>query len=420
MNFVSRNVSVVDLHHRHGDRVDPHRRLPPPGSQEEIVAGRRGDVLQLARPLQPARGGRPSPPTSGSRARAGSRCASCHFDGPDRQRRVGVRHRPAQVDAAERELQPAQPRPAEDPQLLGDLRRGRGLRAQHPQRLRARARSRRRGVRQPPARRRPRAPSTPTTACSSATTATSTTAPCVINAFPPRRTRTARSSRSRCPAAAPPCRRSTALREWVRLRGPHAGRADRRRCPARLDADRRAGRRSGCSTQQGCANCHGDRRCSASSIKDFTSPPAAGRCSPTSAPAPFTGNPVGAQYLNEFLRNINSFNLGVPGRRQRPRRQHRRRREGHAGAERGGRRAARRRTRSARDYNADGRGIGFTIAVAARHRRLAALLPQRRLRDARLRAHRRQAPHRHSERSRTACRTRATANKVVQFLRSID
>src|SRR5207247_7102057 len=48
------------------------------------------------------------------------------------------------------------------------------------------------------------------------------------------------------------------------------------------------------------------------SLKDFTSPPGGTEIF-TERTGMFTGNPVGAQYLNRFLRDIGSFNLGVPG-----------------------------------------------------------------------------------------------------------
>jgi hypothetical protein len=48
-------------------------------------------------------------------------------------------------------------------------------------------------------------------------------------------------------------------------------------------------------------------------VKDFASPPASTEIFTERNPTNFTGNPVGAQYLNRFLRDVGSFNLGVPG-----------------------------------------------------------------------------------------------------------
>jgi cytochrome c peroxidase len=62
----------------------------------------------------------------------------------------------------------------------------------------------------------------------------------------------------------------------------------------------------------GCANCHGGINWTLS-VKDFTSPPAGTEIFTERNPAQVFGNPVGAQYLNRFLRDIGSFQLGVPG-----------------------------------------------------------------------------------------------------------
>jgi len=64
--------------------------------------------------------------------------------------------------------------------------------------------------------------------------------------------------------------------------------------------------------QAGCDTCHGGSKWTVST-KDFVSPPPANQIFTETSPAPVTGNPVGAQYLDRFLRNIGSFNLGVPG-----------------------------------------------------------------------------------------------------------
>ncbi|MGI8461850.1 MAG: hypothetical protein ACR2OC_09500 [Solirubrobacterales bacterium] len=109
-------------------------------------------------------------------------------------------------------------------------------------------------------------------------------------------------------------------------------------------------------TAQGCASCHGAPLFT-SSIKDFVSPPAAAERF-TERSGTFTGNPVGNEYLNRFLTDINSFNLGVPG----------------AGNDIGNNIGATEKASSAiaagvtqpaqdglgKDYNADGAGIGFS------------------------------------------------------------
>lgn len=75
--------------------------------------------------------------------------------------------------------------------------------------------------------------------------------------------------------------------------------------------------------QQGCAECHGGTKWT-TSTKDFTSPPAATEVftevagpnpPPNGSPAPIApGDPIGTQYLNRFLSDIGSFNLNVRGK----------------------------------------------------------------------------------------------------------
>ena len=61
------------------------------------------------------------------------------------------------------------------------------------------------------------------------------------------------------------------------------------------------------------------------------------------------------------------------------------------------------------DYNGDGRGVGYNVPSLLGIEPAAALLPQRRLRDARLRRRQREAPHRERQAARQARRARATA-----------
>ncbi len=64
--------------------------------------------------------------------------------------------------------------------------------------------------------------------------------------------------------------------------------------------------------EAGCATCHGGGKWTIST-KDFVSPPAAADIFTERSPAPFVDNPVPTQYLNRFLRDIGSFNIGVAG-----------------------------------------------------------------------------------------------------------
>jgi cytochrome c peroxidase len=104
----------------------------------------------------------------------------------------------------------------------------------------------------------------------------------------------------------------TALREWVRRavrtpRGPSTSRGVGNRL-----SKSQVSKGHTLFVQAGCTACHVGGKFTLST-KDFTSPPAATEFfTETSPPATF-GAPIGAQYLNRFLRDIGSFNLGVAG-----------------------------------------------------------------------------------------------------------
>ncbi|HLF28165.1 MAG TPA: YncE family protein [Anaerolineae bacterium] len=141
------------------------------------------------------------------------------------------------------------------------------------------------------------------------------TAPAVINAFAkanagrPQLSVTLPGSATAWPAL-------EALREWVRfgIRTPNGklttseltaggGNSTGGLNPADVTAGRRL------FFQAGCQVCHGGAKWTISN-KDFVSPPAAAEIFTENPPVATT---VNAQYLNRFLRNINSFNLGVVG-----------------------------------------------------------------------------------------------------------
>jgi cytochrome c peroxidase len=104
----------------------------------------------------------------------------------------------------------------------------------------------------------------------------------------------------------------TALREWVRnaVRTPNSPLTNATLANASVPADILQGR--SLFQAAGCASCHGGLNWTVS-VKDFTSPPASAEIFTERNPTPFTGNPVAVQYLNRFLRDVGSFNLGVPG-----------------------------------------------------------------------------------------------------------
>ncbi len=154
----------------------------------------------------------------------------------------------------------------------------------------------------------------------------------------------------------------TALREWVRLAirtpngvltqgelsAPNVGITPNPDYTGGLnDADVVA--RRTLFWQVGCAQCHAGGKWTAST-KDFISPPGAAEISTETVPTPTFGTPVGAQFLNRFLVNINSFNLNVAGQGNtipgQPEIGAVEKNE--AGLDALG-----------RDYNADGKGIGF-------------------------------------------------------------
>jgi YVTN family beta-propeller protein len=103
----------------------------------------------------------------------------------------------------------------------------------------------------------------------------------------------------------------TALREWVRnaVRTPQAPLPIAGLPNAPTSAQLIAGRNL--FVNANCISCHGGSSWT-NSVKNFTSPPV-GLFFTERAPAQAFGNPVGAQYINQVLRDIGSFNLGVAG-----------------------------------------------------------------------------------------------------------
>jgi cytochrome c peroxidase len=114
----------------------------------------------------------------------------------------------------------------------------------------------------------------------------------------------------------------SALNEWVRvaIRTPNAPLTDAQIEGGVPMSDVLAGR--DLFKQAGCTGCHGGNQWT-SSVRDFSPPPALTDIfceTSTGAGTPpgcqktaVIGNPVNTQYLARFLRDINSFNLNVPG-----------------------------------------------------------------------------------------------------------
>lgn len=103
----------------------------------------------------------------------------------------------------------------------------------------------------------------------------------------------------------------TAMREWTRVavRTPNGPLRATKNRPGAILKDVAAGR---ALFAQSCASCHNGGKWTLSTL-DFTPPSAAAEFVTERAPAQTSGNPVGSQYLRRFVSDIGSFNLGVPG-----------------------------------------------------------------------------------------------------------
>ena len=141
------------------------------------------------------------------------------------------------------------------------------------------------------------------------------TAPCVINAF-----RLANANRKQLTVTLPgdgrgPIPALTALREWVRfaIRTPEgpSGESMVKSAGDPAPSDE-VGRGRVLFGEAGCAMCHGGGKWTVST-KDFMSPPNPADIFTERMPPPEDDNPVPNEFLARFLRDIGSFNIGVPG-----------------------------------------------------------------------------------------------------------
>jgi YVTN family beta-propeller protein len=145
--------------------------------------------------------------------------------------------------------------------------------------------------------------------------------PCVINAFlKPNEGRN--EITVTLPGSKVAVKALSALNEWVRvaIRTPNGPLTDKQIDGGISSADVAAGRQL--FKQAGCASCHGGNQWTAS-IRDFKPPPImadifceqnTGAGSPPGClKAAVTGNPVPNQFLARFLRDIKSFDLNVSG-----------------------------------------------------------------------------------------------------------
>jgi YVTN family beta-propeller protein len=137
-------------------------------------------------------------------------------------------------------------------------------------------------------------------------------APCVVNQIPAKANADRQQVTVTLPGSNTAVPAQTALREWVRfaIRTPKAPFKNKGLAGRPNPADAQAGQ--ALFAQAGCANCHGGTLFS-NSVKDYVAPPAGAQIFTERTPPQVTGNPVAAAYVGKFLRNIGSFNLGVPG-----------------------------------------------------------------------------------------------------------
>jgi YVTN family beta-propeller protein len=136
--------------------------------------------------------------------------------------------------------------------------------------------------------------------------------PCTINAIPALANANRQQFTVTLPGSNTAVPSQTAMREWVRnaVRTPDGPFTNRSLGRSRLNpAQVRAG--EALFAQAGCNACHGTSLFS-NAIKDYVSPPAAADIG-NERTGTFTGNPVAAPYVAKFITNIGSFNLGVPG-----------------------------------------------------------------------------------------------------------
>jgi YVTN family beta-propeller protein len=312
MNFVSRNVTVVNLKTDRVVATVRTTRLPAPGSFDEVVAVG-AEVFFSSR----GHFNRPAGTTVSTDERLSSEgwqsCASCHFRGltdgvvwqfPDGPRKsVSLNgtfdpHQPANVRTANRILNYTPVRDeVEDFEL--NIRNVSG-------------------------------PGALTTALACANPAGAVTtslfdpnhglliadtgnvnqAPCTINNFALKNADRAQLTVT-LPGSTVAVPALTAMREWVKVavRTPNGPLRATKNRPGAILADVAAGR---ALFAQSCASCHGGGKWTTSTL-DFTPPPAATEFVTELVPVPTFGKPPGSQYLSRFVRDIGSFNLGVTG-----------------------------------------------------------------------------------------------------------
>ncbi len=307
-NFVSRNVSVVDLRQDRVIRVIRTANLPTPGSPEEVVHV--GAEMFFSSRGNFNRPPNANVPTSERLAQAGwQSCASCHFkgltdgvvwefgSGPRKSVPLNASFNPR--NRTEQRLFNYSAIFDEVEDFEGNVRNTSG-----PGPLAAPV----------PCQTPPPATSTldPAHGLLIGDNGDINVPPCVLNAFAKPNAERAQVTVT-LPGSNLAVPAWNALREWTRNAvRTHNGPSSRR--GLRGDSAQRIAEGRALFQEAGCTNCHGGQNWTISR-RDFTPPPPAADIATETMPPPAAGfNPVPVQYLHRFLRNIGSFNLGVPGR----------------------------------------------------------------------------------------------------------
>jgi YVTN family beta-propeller protein len=314
MNFVSRNVSVVDTRNDRVIKVIRTAPLPAPGSPEEVVAV--GAEMFFSSRGNFNRPANAAVSTSERLSQAGwQSCASCHFkgltDGVVWEFGSGPR-KSVPLNASFNPRNRSQQRILNYSGIFDEIEdfEGNVRNTSGPGPLAA-----------------PQNCSNPPPAQSTFDPAHGliigdngdiNLAPCAVPSLVPRANAERPQVTVTLPGSGTAVPAMTALREWVRnaIR-THNGPSTRRGLQGDTAATVARGREL--FQAAGCVNCHGGSLWTVG-IKDFNSPPPATEVSQetanmmlgTAAPAPGT-NPVPVPYLHRFLRDIGSYNLGVPG-----------------------------------------------------------------------------------------------------------
>ncbi|HZO59644.1 MAG TPA: YncE family protein [Solirubrobacterales bacterium] len=306
-NFVSRNISVIDLTQDRVIKVIRTAPLPGPGTPEEVVTVG-AEIFFSSRGIF----NRPAGTTVSTTERLSSEgwqsCSSCHFEGLTDsivwQFGVGPR-KSVPLNATFNPNNPADQRVLNYSAIFDEVEdfEANIRNVSGPGALAAAL----------PCTLPPPATSTldPNHGLLIGDDGNFNVAPCVLNAFAKanagraQHTVTLPGSGTQVPAL-------TALREWVKLavRTPK-GPSKSSRLPNRLTS-RQISQGRTLFTQAGCAGCHVGGKWTIAT-KDFASPPAGTEIFTETTPPATFGAPIGAQYLNRFLRDIGSFNLGVRG-----------------------------------------------------------------------------------------------------------